>query len=97
MKSLLRRLFREQDGQALYLVAASMVAILGMAALSIDIGFALHAQRELQANTDAAASAGGAAMPNPATTSVYNVVTEYSGSRPTVRCTTCTPTSTSRT
>ena len=81
MKSLLVRLYHEQTGQALYLVAASMVAILGMAALSIDIGFALHAQRELQANTDAAASAGGAAMPNPATTSVYNIVTEYSGSK----------------
>lgn len=80
MKFLLRRLFHEQDGQALYLVAAALVAILGMAALSIDIGFALHAQRELQVNTDAAASAGGAAMPNPATTDVYKVVTNYSGS-----------------
>jgi len=79
MNFLLRRLYREQEGQTLYLVAASMVVILGMAALSIDIGFALHAQRELQANTDAAANAGGAAMPNPATTSVVNVVNEYSG------------------
>jgi len=80
MNALLRRLYREQDGQALYLVAGSLLAILGMAALSIDIGYALHAQRELQANTDAAASAGGAAMPNPNISSVYNVVTEYSGS-----------------
>ena len=80
MKSLLCRLYREQNGQALYLVAASLVAILGMAALSIDIGFALHAQRELQVNADAAASAGGAAMPNPATADVYTVVTNYSGS-----------------
>jgi Flp pilus assembly protein TadG len=79
MKSLLRRLCREQDGQVLYLVAASLLAILGMAALSIDIGFALHAQRELQANADAAASAGGAAMPNPATTSVTTVADNYSG------------------
>ena len=79
MKSLLRRLCREQDGQALYLVAASLIAILGMAALSIDIGFALHAQRELQANTDAAASAGGASMPSPTTTSVASVVDNYSG------------------
>ena len=79
MKSLFRRLCREQDGQALYLVAASMIVILGMAALSIDIGFALHAQRELQANTDAAASAGGASMPNPLTTSVAGVVDNYSG------------------
>jgi hypothetical protein len=81
MNSLLRRLYREQGGQALYLVAGSLIAILGMAALSIDIGFALHAQRELQANTDAAASAGGAAMPNPNVASVYNVVTKYSGSK----------------
>ena len=80
MKSLLCRLYREQNGQALYLIAASLVVILGMAALSIDIGFALHAQRELQVNTDAAASAGGSAMPNPATADVYKVVTNYSGS-----------------
>ena len=80
MKSLIRRLYREQDGQTLYLVAASLVAILGMAALSIDIGFAMHAQRELQAITDAAASAGGAAMPIPTTVSVAGVVNKYSGS-----------------
>jgi hypothetical protein len=79
MKSLLRRLCREQEGQTIYLVAASMFVILGMAALSIDIGFALHAQRELQANADAAASAGGASMPNPATASVTTVVDNYSG------------------
>jgi len=80
MKSLLRRLYHDQDGQALYLVAGSLIAILGMAALSIDIGYALHAQRELQANTDAAASAGGAAMFQPATQSVDAVVNKYSGS-----------------
>jgi len=80
MNSLLGRLYREQEGQTLYLVAASMIVILGMAALSIDIGFALHAQRELQADTDAAASAGGAAMPLPTTASVVNVVNNYSGS-----------------
>ena len=84
MKSLLRRLYREQSGQALYLVAACLVVLLGMAALSIDIGFALHAQRELQANTDAAASAGGAAMPSltlpTGASDVYDVVAQYSGS-----------------
>jgi len=82
MKSLLPRLYHEQDGQALYLVAASLIGILGMAALSLDIGFALHAQRELQANTDAAASAGGAAMPNinlNSTNDVYGVAMSFSG------------------
>jgi hypothetical protein len=78
MKSLFRRLYHGQEGQVLYLVAALMIGFLGLAALSIDIGFLLHAQRELQANTDAAASAGGSVMPNPS----YNpqtVAYQYSG------------------
>jgi len=84
MNSLFNRLYHEQKGQALYIVAVLMIALLGMAALSIDIGFLLHAQRELQATTDAAASAGGAAMPSPSLTSstsndVYSVVKNYAG------------------
>jgi hypothetical protein len=35
-----------------------------MAAVSIDVGFAIHAQRELQASTDAAATAGALDLPN---------------------------------
>jgi Flp pilus assembly protein TadG len=64
MNSFLRRLCHEQQGQVLYLVAAFMVVLLGMAALSIDIGFALHAQRELQASADAAATAGALDLSN---------------------------------
>jgi Flp pilus assembly protein TadG len=64
MNSLFRRLFYDQEGQVLYLVAALMTCILGMAALSIDIGFALHGQRELQASADAAATAGAADISN---------------------------------
>jgi len=64
MNSLLRRLYHEQEGQAVFLVAAVMVFLLGMAALSIDIGFALHAQRELQASADAAATAGALDLSN---------------------------------
>jgi Flp pilus assembly protein TadG len=63
MNSLFRRLHHNQEGQVLYLFAAVMVVVLGMAALSIDIGFALHAQRELQASTDAAATAGALDLP----------------------------------
>ena len=47
------RLYHDEGGQVLYLIAALLVVILGMAALSIDIGFALHGQRELQASADA--------------------------------------------
>jgi Flp pilus assembly protein TadG len=64
MNNLLRRMLQEQDGQALYLVSALMVVFLGMAAISIDIGYAIHAQRELQASVDAAATAGALDLPN---------------------------------
>ena len=79
MNSLFRRMYCEQEGQVLYLVAALLVALLGMAALSIDIGFALHSQRELQACADAAASAGGSAMQNGNSVNPTNVADEYSG------------------
>jgi Flp pilus assembly protein TadG len=58
------RLYHDQEGQVLYLVAALVFVIIGMAALAIDIGFALHAQRELQASADAAATAGALDLSN---------------------------------
>jgi len=64
MNSLLRRLYHEEEGQAVYLVACLLIVLLGMAALSIDIGFATHAQRELQASADAAATAGALDLSN---------------------------------
>jgi Flp pilus assembly protein TadG len=64
MNSILYRLYHEQEGQAILLVAAMLVGLLGMAALSIDIGFAVHAQRELQASADAAATAGALDLSN---------------------------------
>ena len=65
MMSLFRRIYQEQDGQALYLVGALILlgVLLGVAALSIDIGYALHGQRELQASADAAAAAGALDLP----------------------------------
>ena len=64
MKSLLRRLYHEQEGQVIYLVACTLIGLLTMGALSIDIGFALHAQRELQASADAAATAAALDLSN---------------------------------
>jgi len=63
MNSQLRRLYHEQEGQALFMMCALLVVLLGLSALSIDLGFALHAQRELQASADAAATAGALALP----------------------------------
>jgi len=79
MNTLLGRLYHEQNGQALYMVCALLVVLLGMAALAIDIGYAVHAQRELQVCADAAATAGGAAMPNGNVTDPTTVADEYSG------------------
>jgi len=79
VNSLFRRLYHEQDGQVLYLAAATLVVVLGMTALSIDIGYALHAQRELQACADSAASAGGSAMPNGNSVSPTTIADKYSG------------------
>ena len=79
MNALFRRLYHEQDAQVLYLAASALVVMLGMAALSIDIGYALHVQRELQSCVDAAASAGGSAMPNGNVVSPTTVAYQYSG------------------
>ena len=64
MNSPFHRLYHEQEGQVIFLVAALLVGLLGMAALSIDLGFAMHAQRELQASTDAAATAAALDLSN---------------------------------
>jgi hypothetical protein len=75
MNALLQRLYHDEKGQALYLVAAALVGLLGMAALSIDIGYALHGQRELQASADAAASAGALDLPNSASSAITDAKT----------------------
>ena len=75
MNALLRRLYHDEKGQALYLVAAALIGLLGMAALSIDIGYALHGQRELQASADAAASAGALDLPNSASSAITDATT----------------------
>ena len=49
---------RDERGQAFVLVVASLVVLLGMAALGIDVGSWYKAQRHDQAVADAAALAG---------------------------------------
>lgn len=51
-------LIGNRDGQVLYMVAGSMVVILGMSALAIDLGLLYHARTEAQRVADAAALAG---------------------------------------
>lgn len=52
-----RTLAREQRGQAFVLVAIALVAILGMAALAVDVGNLWTTRRQMQSAADAAAMA----------------------------------------
>src|SRR4051812_50183813 len=52
-----------EQGQVLVVVVLSLVALLGMSALVMDVGFAWYAKRQLQASVDAAALAGAQALP----------------------------------
>jgi Flp pilus assembly protein TadG len=56
----------DQSGQALVLVAFSMVDLIGFVGLAIDVGNAYVTQRELQKAADAAALAGAQELPNAA-------------------------------
>ena len=53
-----------QRGQAIVMVAVALVVLMGCAALTIDLGYAWYAKRELQATVDAAALAGAQELPN---------------------------------
>jgi Flp pilus assembly protein TadG len=57
---------RSQRGQILPIVALVLVVALGIAAFSIDIGYAYYAKRQLQAAVDAAALAGAQDLPDAA-------------------------------
>ena len=58
---------RGQRGQILAVVALALVALLGLAAFSVDVGYAYYAKRQLQSATDAAALAGAQDLPNAVT------------------------------
>ena len=57
-------------------MALLLIVLLGAAGFAIDIGFALHAQRELQASADAAATAGAMDLPD---TTAVTTANSYSG------------------
>jgi hypothetical protein len=58
---------RGERGQILAVVALALVALLGIAAFGIDVGYAYYAKRQLQSATDAAALAGAQDLPNAST------------------------------
>jgi Flp pilus assembly protein TadG len=54
---------KSERGQAIVLMALSLVVILGMAALVVDVGNWYHTKRRLQGTADAAALAGAQLLP----------------------------------
>jgi hypothetical protein len=58
---------RVERGQILPIVALALVALLGISAFAIDVGFAYYGKRQLQSATDAAALAGAQDLPNAVT------------------------------
>ncbi|MEZ4501264.1 MAG: vWA domain-containing protein [Dehalococcoidia bacterium] len=62
----LRRWRNEESGQALVLTGLASLALIGMAALALDIGMLLEARRQTQNAADAAAHAAAQEMPDQA-------------------------------
>jgi hypothetical protein len=63
------RAARRERAQVMPLIALALVALLGIGAFAIDVGYAYYAKRQLQSATDAAALAGALDLPN-ATTAI---------------------------
>jgi hypothetical protein len=57
-------LLADAQGQTLYLAAIGMLAFVGVAGLSIDVGHAYYARQQLQESTNAAALAGATILPD---------------------------------
>src|SRR3954467_15127378 len=66
---------RGERGQILAVIVLALVALLGIAAFAIDVGYAYYAKRQLQSATDAAALAG--AQDLRAANTAINTATTY--------------------
>ena len=58
----IRRLRRRENGAAVALIAVSMAALLGTAALAVDVGMLMNARTEAQRVADLAALAGAGVL-----------------------------------
>jgi hypothetical protein len=60
----MRQRSRSERGQAFALMIIALIALLGTAAIVMDVGFAWYAKRQVQASADAAALAGAQELPD---------------------------------
>jgi len=77
-ESLVRQMCADQRGQILVMVALMLVVICGAAGLATDVGVLYFSHQELVAASDAAALAGGAAIP---TGTAIGTAQSYSGDK----------------
>ena len=76
-KKSLNRLFSEEKGQSLVLVAIFLVALLGISAFVVDAGYLFFQKRHLQNTADAAALAGVRELVDGDANSISSVVVDY--------------------
>ncbi len=81
MSSRLRGVVRGEEGQALVMIAVSLVGLLAITAFTIDFGFIYHAYSELEASTNAAAAAGALELPNTDAVAVANLYSGMAGDK----------------
>ncbi|WP_081078067.1 pilus assembly protein TadG-related protein [Burkholderia territorii] len=74
----LGKAMRRQRGAVIIIVAASIVALLGFAAICVDVGYMVYTQRRLQAATDAAALAGATDLWSQSWNTAYSDALAYS-------------------
>ncbi|MCC7008024.1 MAG: pilus assembly protein [Acidobacteria bacterium] len=68
----------DDTGQAAVMIAVALIALIGLAAFTIDVGYVLNARKQLQASTDAAAAAAAQELGSASRTAVTAKAREYS-------------------
>src|ERR1700723_2433660 len=63
LKNVAAGFFRDESGQTMVIATVSLVVLLAMCGFVVDLGHAIVVNRQLQAGTNAAALAGGQALP----------------------------------
>jgi hypothetical protein len=76
-----RDFLHDERAQTLPFIALAMMAVLGMAAVVMDVGDVYYSYHELQAATDAAALAGAQSLPGAAATSAATTYSAVSGNK----------------
>jgi Flp pilus assembly protein TadG len=78
-RSFLRRLHRGERGTVTIFAAVGAIAFIGFGAITVDVGFAFHAKRVLQASADAASLAGAMQLSSGTPSQAVTAANTYSG------------------